>query len=143
MERRAIIISIAVVAVLAVVFSAIFYWGLQTYYLNPNPIVHETDRWAVIKDMNDDLLAVEPSDNAVWDQLVQLNQTGTTKWIGGIVQAFGGRWGFRFAPENITIADITAEGLQTTIKDLSSNFDYWVDTQAYVSAAVVEIHAPP
>jgi len=141
MERRAIIISIAVVAVLAVVFSAVAYWVIQTYYLNP--IVHETDRWAVIKDANGDLLAVEPSDNAVWDQLVQLNQNGTVKWIGGIVQAYGGRWGFRFAPENITIADITAEGLQTTIKDLSSNFDYWVDTQAYVSASVAEIHTPP
>ena len=141
MERRAIIIAIAVVALLAAVFSAIFYWGLQSYY--PNPIAHETDRWAVIKDVNEDSLAVEPSSNMTWDQLVQLNQNGTAKWIGGTVQAYGGGWGFRFAPENITIADITAEGLQTTIRDVSNNFDYWVNTQAYVSATVIETQAPP
>ena len=139
MERRSIIIAVAIVAVMAVAFSVIFYWVLQSDYLNP--IAHETDRWAVIEDANGDLLAVEPSDITVWDQLVQLNQNETTKWIGGLVQAFGGRWGFRFAPENITIADITTEGSQTTIRDLSNNFDYWVDTQAYVSATVVEIHS--
>lgn len=141
MERRSIIIAVAIVAVMAAVFSAVFYWTLQSYYLNS--IAHETDRWAVIKDLNGDLLAVEPSSDAVWDQLAQLNQNGTTKWIGGTVQTFGGKWGFRFAPENITVTDITAEGLQTTIRDLSSSFDYWVDTQAYVFATVVEVHSPP
>ncbi len=141
MERRSIIIAVAIVAVMAAAFSAIFYWMLQSYYLNP--IVHETDRWAVVRDMNGDPLAVKPSSDVVWEQLVQLGQNGTTKWIGGIVQTLGGRWGFRFAPENITIGDITAEGLQTTIRDLSSNLDYWLGTWAYVSATVVEINSPP
>ncbi len=141
MERRSIIIAIAIVAVMAAVFSAIFYWTLQSYYLNP--IAYETDRWAVIKDVNGDLLAVEPSNDAVWEQLVQLSQNGTTKWVGGIVQIYGGRWGFRFAPENITITDIAEEGLQTTIRDLSSNLDNWLNIWAYVSATVVEIHSPP
>ncbi len=140
MERRSIIIAVVIVAFMAAIFSAVFYWTLQSYYLNP--IVHETDQWAVIKDVNGDLLAVETSSDVTWDQLVQLNQNGTTEWIGGIVQAFGGRWGFRFAPENITITDITVEGLQTTIRDLSNNLDNWLDTQAYVSVTVVEIHSP-
>jgi hypothetical protein len=140
MERRAIIIAIAVVAVLAIVFSALFYWGLQSYF--PSPVAHDTDRWAVIKDANGDSLAVEPSSNATWDQLVQLSQNSTTKWIGGTVEAYGNSWGFRFAPDNITIADFTAEGLQTTVKDLSNNLDYWLGKQAYVSATVAEVHSP-
>lgn len=140
MERRAIIIAIAVVAVLAIVLSALFYWGLQSYF--PGPVVHETNRWAVIKDANGDSLAVESSNDSTWDQLVQLYQNGTAKWIGGTVEAYGSSWGFRFAPENITIADFTAEGLQTTISGISGDLSYWLGKQAYVSATVVEVHSP-
>jgi len=62
-------------------------------------------------------------------------------WIGGIVEEYDNKWGFRFRPENVTVARITAGGLQATIQFISGNLDYWLDLGwAYVSAKVTEIH---
>lgn len=65
------------------------------------------------------------------------------KWVGGKVEKYSNRWGFRFKPDTIAVADITAEGAQTWIRDISENFDYWANTftqNVYVHAKVIEIH---
>ena len=49
--------------------------------------------------------------------------------------------GFRFKPETVAVAEVTAEGLQATIQYISENLDYWLDLGlAYVDAKVTEIH---
>jgi len=51
------------------------------------------------------------------------------------------KWGFRFKPETVAVAEVTAEGLQATIQYISENLDYWLDLGwAYVDAKVTEIH---
>lgn len=103
---------------------------------------HETDRWAVIKDVNGDIMAVEPANNETWNYLVQLNKNGTRMWVGGVLEKYDNKWGFRFRPENVTVAQFTAEGLQATIKYISENIDYWLDLKwAYVNSKITEIHS--
>ncbi|RLI44705.1 hypothetical protein DRO69_06755 [Candidatus Bathyarchaeota archaeon] len=108
-----------------------------------NPLKHDTDRWAVIEDINRDRIAVETVSDEVWSQLTQLNQNETRMWIGGIVSDYDNKWGFRFDPETITVAEVTAEGLQATIRYISENLDYWLGEWAYVNAKVIEIHSGP
>ncbi|MEM2101902.1 MAG: hypothetical protein QXM22_00120 [Candidatus Bathyarchaeia archaeon] len=119
----------------------IVFW---VYYANSdNALKHETSRWAVIKDSYGDRIAVEPTSNQTWSQLVALYQNQTIRWIGGIVETYDNKWGYRFKPENITIAEVTAEGLQTHIRRISEDLNYWLNLRwAYVSAQVTEIHSP-
>ncbi len=124
--------------VLAVGSGAVVWFN----YVQITTLKHETDRWAVIQDVNGNRIAVETTDDNVWTQLVQLNQNGTRMFIGSIVEAYGNKWGFRFKPENLTIAQVTAEGLQATIKYISENLDYWLGGWAYVGAKVTAIHTP-
>jgi len=103
---------------------------------------------AIIEDIKGDRVAVEPTSGEVWNKLVELRHSKEEMWIGGIVEVFifirpdpNYPWGFRFKSENITVAEVTAEGLQTTIRDICENVDYWIRIgQAYVLAKVVEIH---
>lgn len=103
---------------------------------------HETERWAVIEDIKGDRMAVEPVSDEVWSQLVHLRQSGGSMWAGGIVRKYDNKWGFRFDPETVTVAEVTAEGLQSTIRMISDDLDYWLGGWAYVGARVVEAHSP-
>jgi hypothetical protein len=102
---------------------------------------------AIIEDTNGDRIAVEPTNGEVWDELVELYHSEGEMWIGGVVEVFifirpdpNYPWGFRFKPENITVAEVTAEGLQTTIRDICEDVDYWISIgQAFVFAEVAEI----
>jgi hypothetical protein len=106
-----------------------------------NAVKHETNRWAVIQDVNGDKMAVEPISDVVWQNLIQLNQNATRMWVGGIVERYDNKWGFRFKRDSVTVAEATAEGLQGTISYISENMDYWLNGWAYVSSKVVEIHS--
>jgi len=128
----------ALISVMVVISVAV--WA--NYVDSLNAVRHETNRWAVIVDVNGDRMAVEPINNDVWSKLVQLNQNRTRMFVGGIVERYNNKWGFRFKPDSVTVAEVTAEGLQATIRDISADVDYWLNlTWAYVSAKVVEIHS--
>jgi len=130
----------SLVGIIGVIAGVTFYW-IQVGSLNP--IEHETSRWAVIEDSNRDRIAIEPTSDQVWSALVLLQQKGTRSLIGGIVERHGNRWGFRFKPDTVRIVEFTAEGLQATLKLISSDIDYWVNLgYAYVSAKVVDVHSP-
>jgi len=131
-----------VAAVLLIVVAVSLGTVVWLNYVQNVALKHETDRWAVIEDVEGNRIAVETTDDNVWTQLVQLNQNGTRMFIGSIVETYGNKWGFRFKPENLTVAEFTAEGLQATIKYISENLDYWLDGWAYVGAKVTAIHTP-
>ena len=135
------LIVYVVVALIALSAAGHLVWRHVTYMDYLNEVVHETERWAVIEDINGDHLAVEPTSDETWNQLVNLHQNATRKWIGGISEEYSSKWGFRFKPEKITVAQVTAEGLQATIQFISRDLDYWLDLgRVYVAAEVTEIH---
>ena len=108
-----------------------------------NKTVHETSRWAGIIDSKGDIIAVETTCDEVWDQLVDLHHNPTEMWIGGVVEVYENTWGFRFKPDTIIIAHITIEGVQSNIRGISEDLDYWINTWAketYVLATVTEVH---
>ena len=138
MKNRTVLAGIAI---LVLVVSSYLVWSYLNHLEYLKEIVHDTDRWAVIEDVNGHHLAVEPISDEVWNQLVELYENGTRMWVGGIVEEYENKWGFRFKPENITIAEVTAEGLQATIQYISENLDYWLDLGlAYVDSKVTSIH---
>jgi hypothetical protein len=130
----------AILLVLAVAVGGIaVYWF---HVRSVEQVEHETNRWAVIEDIDKDRIAVEPTSNVTWSELLKLYQDGTRMWIGGIVEKYDNKCGFRFKPDTIIIAQFTAEGLQATIKLISSNIDYWTNLgYAYVGAKVIETHS--
>lgn len=137
MKKQYVLTIMLIVLILVVSVSV-----LVNYLLKPSSLKHETDRWAVIGDVNGDRIAVEPASDEVWSQLTRLQQNGSRMWVGSIVEHYNNEWGFRFKPENVTVAEVTAGGLQATIRHISENLSYWIDGWAYVSAKVTETHAP-
>jgi hypothetical protein len=119
--------------------SVLLYWNHLEYV---NATKHETDRWAVIRDVDRNVLAVETTSEDVWTQLVQLNQNGTRMWVGGVVERYDNKWGFRFKPETIIIAQYTIEGAQATIRFISEDIDYWINFGiTYAGSKVVKTHS--
>ncbi|MDH5439436.1 MAG: hypothetical protein OEZ48_00695 [Candidatus Bathyarchaeota archaeon] len=138
--RKRTILAVAALVLLAIA-TILLVWNYVNYLDYLSEIVHETERWAVIEDLNGHHVAVEPTSDDVWNQLVRLNENGTSMWIGGVVEEYGSKWGFRFKPETVAVAEVTAEGLQATIQYIGENLNYWLDLEwAYVDAKVTEIH---
>ena len=135
------IVAIAIFVIAVVIVSGfLVFWN----DIDQQPKTkHETNRWAVITDSKRDIIAVETNSLAVWDDLKNLEQNQTELWIGGIIEEYDNRWGFRFNPDTIVIAEITIEGAQANIQAISNELNYWRKTwqkQAYVFAQVTEIH---
>jgi hypothetical protein len=136
--KKKVIALVGIVLVVVVAVSWVHFLGAAS---------DELPGMAIIEDSNGDRIAVEPTSGGVWDELVELYHSEGEMWIGGVVQVFifirpdpNYPWGFRFKPENITVAEVTAEGLQTTIRGICEDVDYWISIgQAYVFAKVAEI----
>ena len=132
-------LGILVVIIVLVAGTSVVIWNHLDY---SSATKHDTNRWAVIRDVENSRLAIETTDNAVWNQLVQLHQNGTEMWIGGVVEPYDNKWGFRFNPETIIIAQFTIEGAQTTIRFLSEDIEYWINFGiAYIGSTVNDVHS--
>jgi len=133
-------IVLAAIVTVMIVFSSLTYWSNSDYSKKTK---HKTNRWAVIIDSKDDIIAIETADSKVWGTLTNLNENQTEMWIGGIIEEYDNYWGFRFSPDTIVIAEITIEGAQANIQAISEDLNYWINTwtkQVYVFAKVAEIH---
>lgn len=75
---------VVAVAMAIVVVAGVVVW--TSYVDISRAVKHETSRWAVIEDVNRDRIAAEPLSNKTWSELVQLNQNGTRRLVGGIVE---------------------------------------------------------
>ena len=63
-----------VVIILLVAGTSIVIWNHLDY---SSATKHDTNRWAAIQDVESSILAIEATDNTVWNQLVQLHQNGS------------------------------------------------------------------
>ena len=131
---------IGIVALLSVSALGAFLW--ISYSDIMSALKHDTYRWAVIVDREGSRVAVEPVSDEIWEKITQLYQNQSTRFVGGIVERYENKWNFRFKPENVTVAEFTAEGLQATIRYISEHLEYWLGGWAYVSARVTEAHSP-
>jgi len=132
---------VGVIVLIIAIAGSVLFW---IYLTADGALKHETDRWAVIKDSHGDRIAIETTSDQIWNQLVELYQNQSDRWIGSFVEEYDNKWGFRFKPENITIAEVTVEAAQATIKMISEDLNYWIglDWIVYVLATVTEIHTP-
>lgn len=130
---------VGIVVFLAVLALGVYWW--MSYSNLMFALKHGTSRWAVIVDREGSRMAVEPVSDEVWERLVQLCENQSLRFVGGIVELYENKWGFRFKPENVTVAEFTAEGLQANIRYVGENLEYWLGGWAYVSSRVAETHA--
>ncbi len=140
-KMRKIALASVVIVVIAVACYAVWVYMNQLDYSSKT--VHETERWAVIRDPEGDIIAIETTEDQVWSVLDSLHQNQTAMWIGGIVESYDNSWGFRFKPGTIVVAQFTVEGGQSNIQGISGDLEYWINTWAketYVWASVTEIH---
>ena len=93
-----------VAAAMVIIIAGVLVWN---YFDQLSALKHETDRWAVIQDVNGDRIAVETTSDTIWEQLVRLQENKTERFIGSILEEYDNKWKFRFKPENITIAEVT------------------------------------
>jgi hypothetical protein len=135
--KRLYVIGIA--AFLVALIVSVFLWISYSDFMFT--LKHDTNRWAAIVDRQGSQIAVEPADDEVWEELTRLSKNKSTRFVGGIVEQYESRWGFRLKPENVTVAEFTAEGLQATIRYISENLDYWLGGWAYISSRVTEVHS--
>ena len=139
MKNKTIFAGILVIVVIASIY---LVWRYIDHIDYTEKTLHDTNRWVVILDSHEDIIAVETI-NEVWSTLVNLYQNRSEMWVGGIVEEYGNKWGFRFKPDTIIIAQITIEGAQSNIQGISENLNYWIATwgkEVYVLAKIVEIH---
>jgi len=132
-------VATALLTILAVSALSATIWTRHLEELST--LKHDTNRWAVIQDVNGDSMAVEPVDGEVWSQLVQLSQDGSRRWVGGIVERYDNKWGFRFTPATVTVAEVTIEEAQATIRYISEHVDERLNKWTYVSSTVTEVHS--
>lgn len=134
---------IAIVVIIAITLVGYSVWAYQNHLDYLSKTVHETDRWVVIKDSKGDIIAIETKNSKVWNTLSELHQNQTEMWIGGVVETNNNKWGFRFKPDTIVVAQATIEGAQSYIQGISGDLDYWINTWtnvAYILAKVIEVH---
>ncbi len=139
MRKKAIVVA-ALVAVVATTSVYVLNYISHMDYLTK--IAHETNRWAVIEDSKGDHIALETTTDYVWNQLVEVYNNKTMRWVGGALMEYKNKWGFRFKPETIVVAEVTVEGAQSWIRSISEELDYWMNLGwvTYVFARVTEIH---
>jgi hypothetical protein len=140
MRNKLILFGVFVFVAVVVGYSVWVYTNHLGYL---SKTMHETIRWAVIRDSKEDIIAVETTNHDVWNTLVSLHHNHTEMWIGGVVEEYENKWEFRFKPDTIVIAQITIEGAQSNIQGISRELDYWMNVwakEAYVLAKVAEIH---
>ena len=130
---------IFVLAVLALVIFATLDRIEYTDYIEET--VHDTYKWAVIEDSQGKHIAVETTIDATWNELRNLNLNKTRVFIGGKIEEYNNKWGFRFKPDSILIARYESKNGHGNIEQISSNIDYWKNVGiVYVYVKITEIH---
>ena len=140
MRNKVVLVGVIVIVVVAIGFGIWGFWNILDY---SEKTKHETNRWAVIKDLKGDVIALETTNPDVWHTLVSLHNNQTEMWIGGIIEEYDNYWGFRFKPDTIVMAQITIEGAQSTIRGIHENLNYWMNVwtkETYILAKVIEMH---
>ncbi len=99
-ERRKIIALFSLFVILVLLF------GFPTYFLiinNSEDIKHETNRWAIIEDIDGNQLAVDMSNSSIWEQIRKVYETNLSShiFIYGIVVSYDNSWQFRLEPSTV------------------------------------------
>ncbi|TRZ53779.1 MAG: hypothetical protein D4S01_00660 [Dehalococcoidia bacterium] len=131
------IITLLVITILTIITGALFWM----YHEEVNTLKHETQRWAVIEDLNGDRIAIETESNELWDELTAFQNNKIERFFGSNIEEYNNKWGFRYNPENLEIREFAVEEKQTTIERVNKNITYWMSLdRVYIRATITQIH---
>ncbi len=99
--------------------------GLSWYYLAD--LSPPREGFLVVDFAGDRMeIQVDPGRQEAFDALMEMHVTGESKWVGGEIEGFDNEFGFRFKPDTIDVAEVTAEGAQAvTYGAIQADFEYW------------------
>ncbi|MCJ7424727.1 hypothetical protein MUP01_10745 [Candidatus Bathyarchaeota archaeon] len=120
---------------LAIVLAACL--GLAWLYRPVDDVILQS---CLIRDSHGTTIRLYVWDEGVWQKLQTMKQQNLHKWVGSkLLRDSQSVLGFKFDPENVVVADFTAEALQTWLLDISNRLEYWLDVGfAYVWAEVLD-----
>jgi hypothetical protein len=103
---------------------------------------------ALVSDPAGCMIKIDITDIQVREKLEKMLTQGKELWVGGKVErddSGNPPWHFRFDPDTIEVAEVTAEGLQAVyLKAIESDLEYWMKiSPAYISGKVVAIFDSP
>ncbi len=89
------------------------------------------------------VVTVDPAREEALAALEEMASTGESMWVGGEVEPFDNAFGFRFEPDTVAVAEVTAEGLQAgSYQSIQDDLAYWQGLgMVYIWGKVVA--APP
>ncbi|MCX5973239.1 MAG: S-layer homology domain-containing protein [Coprothermobacterota bacterium] len=103
-------------------------------------------RVAFLADLNGDVIIASTTNDQTWSDLQRMMGENLTLWVGGKVEKTDNPpWHFRFAPDSLLAADVTASGLQAAdLRTIEGELDYWTGLgTAYIQARVLGISPLP
>ncbi|MFQ5907646.1 MAG: hypothetical protein ACE5JE_02285 [Thermoplasmata archaeon] len=119
-RTRRVLWIVALLTVASVVIALSWYYFLDSSTPREGFLVEDPggDRMEI---------RVDPSRQEARDALGEMHGTGEARWVGGEIESFENEFGFRFRPDTIVVADITAEGAQAVYyRTIQGNFTYWL-----------------
>ena len=133
--------------------AAIEHW-LRKFQQHPPPVPVSGDPWfgaagnvliseGADRDGPKDFLWIGFNSQTEWQNFLSLNQNQTLGWIGGpVILTSNNSMGFYFDPSQTIAAEVTAEGLQTSLDQIEANPSKFVPgliSRWYVPAIVEQV----
>lgn len=102
----------------------------------------------LVSDPSGAMIKIDIVDRQIKEKFQEMLSLEKELWVGGkIVKDSTGNppWHFRFDPDTIEIAEVTAEGLQAVfLRTIETELDYWTEiSPAYISGKVISIFDSP
>ena len=116
--------------ILSGVFIAIIVcllFGFPTCFFGFNfskDIKHDTAHWAIIEERWGTRLAIEPTNELVWEELLNPNYNLASISIWGTIISYDNSWQFRFDPATIRVE--YGWKSSPTLNDVSSNLEHYL-----------------
>lgn len=82
----------------------------------------------LVEDIDGDQMTIHVSPNRqeAIEALMEMSRTGERMWVGGEIERYENEFGFRFKPDTIVVAEITAVERQASkYKFIQDDFEYW------------------
>jgi len=119
-KRKQIVLFFSFSLILLFIFLVLSF----VFTFSPPDIKHETNRWIIVWDDVGKRIAIEPTEESVWEELLLLKDNISWYSINGLVVPYNNFWHFHFDPSTIELMD-SIRGM-ATIARITYNLDIYL-----------------
>jgi hypothetical protein len=127
------------------VFSTTIFIPSLIVFLGPivdKQLVHESSQWFVVSDEDGNLLAIETTQQDVFDRFLFALQYNAPGQIIGEIISYDNSWGFRFNPDNVRLnfANDLSSPYSEPIAEISSNLPEYYAENRWFYGSVISVY---